>query len=214
MVELRGVSVNVGRSPVLRQVDLELLPGRVIGVTGSNGSGKSTLLETLATLRRPSAGTATILGADLSSPIPPEVRRGICLVGHQVALYPQLSLRENLRFVAALFGRSQQTADQALTAVGLRRAADRRVDRCSLGMSRRADLARVLVVRPSLLLLDEAHAGLDDTAGELVDHLISTVTERGGACMVVAHELQRLMRSTGDIVAVTDGRLSPVGDNL
>jgi heme exporter protein A len=214
LVELAGVSVDIDRSPILRGVNLVLRHGSVVGVTGPNGSGKSTLLETLATLRRPSAGGGTLLGADIGLPVPAEVRRRICLVGHQPALYPQLSLAENLRFVAALLGRPQEAADEALAAVGLRRSADRRVDRCSMGMSRRADLARVFLVEPSLLLLDEAHAGLDERAAELVDHLIGMVSEDGGATVVVAHDRQRLTRVANHIVSLSGGRLSPSGHRL
>jgi heme exporter protein A len=208
VVELLDVSVDVGHSAILRDITLQLLPGGVIGVTGPNGSGKSTLLETLATLRRPSGGTGSVLGASVSSSIPPEIRRQICLVGHQPALYPQLSLRENLRFVAALFHRPERAVDEALSLVGLRRAADRRADRCSLGMTRRADLARVQLVEPSLLLLDEAHAGLDQAAVELIDYLVSSVSQRGGAAVVVAHDWQRLTRLADDVLVLTEGRLS------
>ena len=211
LVQLTDVSVHIAHSAVLRNINLEVPAGQVVGITGPNGSGKSTLLETLATLRRPTAGDGYILGSDLSAPAPPAVRRRICLVGHQPALYAQLSLRENLRLLAALLGRPAHVADDALAVVGLQRAAGRRADRCSLGMARRADLARALVVDPSLLLLDEAHAGLDPAAAELVSHLISTVSAAGGATVVVAHDWPLLPRIADEMLAVSDGRLSSTG---
>ncbi len=158
LISLTGVAVDVGRSPVLRDLDLSLNAGVVLGVRGANGAGKSTLLQLAATLRRPASGIARVLGADLRSAPPPEVRRAICLVGHEPGLYPQLTLRENLRFVADLHRSRPKTVESALHEVGLARSADRRVDQCSQGMVKRADLARALISRPTLLLLDEPHA--------------------------------------------------------
>jgi len=148
-------------TPVLAGLDFTLQSGEVLGVIGANGSGKSTLLQVLATLRRPHRGGGSVLGADARQPVPAAVRAQICLVAHQPALYAQLSLQENLRFVAELFDRPTSIADEALVTVGLSKSAGRRVDRCSHGMVRRADLARALITEPTLLLLDEAHAGLD-----------------------------------------------------
>lgn len=207
VAELAGVSVDIGRSPVLDAVSFRAGPGEVIGVTGPNGSGKSTLLETLATLRRPRLGSVSLFGEPVERPVPAGVRRRICLVAHQPALYPQLTVRENLRLVAALYGRSEASADESLTLVGLHRAAERRVEQCSVGMVRRADLARSVIVDPTLLLLDEAHAGLDHSAVELIDHLVAGVRERGGAAVLVAHDWRRLDHLTHRMVEVDRGRL-------
>ena len=159
VIHLAAIAVEIQRTPVLRGLDLTLAPGQITGITGANGSGKTTLLQLAATLHRPAAGAGRILGADLHGVVPADVRRSICLIGHEAALYPQLTLRENLRFVAAVFGQPRQVADAALDTVGLGRAADRRAGHCSHGMLRRADLARALMSRPWLLLLDEPHAG-------------------------------------------------------
>ncbi|GAA3137444.1 hypothetical protein GCM10010530_67030 [Kribbella aluminosa] len=191
----------------MERVDLELRSGQAMGLVGANGSGKTTVLQVLATLRRPRTGSGEVLGADLSRSVAAQVRRQICLVGHQPALYPQLSLRENLRFVAALLGRGDAVVESALETVGLLRAADRRADRCSQGMRRRADLARVLIGEPRLLLLDEADSGLDPAARELVDHLVASVRGRGGAAVVVSHDRERLGGLVDNVVEVRDGRL-------
>lgn len=209
-VDLTDVAVEIEHTPVLEGLDFTVQRGEVIGVIGANGSGKSTLLQVIATLRRPHRGTGSILGADLRQAVPAQVRTQICLVAHQPALYGQLSLRENLRFVAELFDRPISLADDALATVGLSKSAARRVDRCSHGMVRRADLARALITEPTLLLLDEAHAGLDPAAGALVAHLVAEVVARGGAAVVVAHERDRLDPIADSVVSIDRGRALPI----
>ena len=194
---LRGAAVDIGGTPVLRDVNLRLNPGEVVGLVGANGSGKSTLLRVLATLLPPVSGHGEVLGVDLrdrgsAGAARVRVRTSVTLVGHQPAIYPQLDLVENLRLVAHLIGRDIAEAEQALEIVGLLAAARRRADRCSQGMLRRLDLARALLTRPRLLLLDEAHAGLDRDSVQLVELLTQHVRSRSGACVLVAHERDRL----------------------
>lgn len=206
-VVLTGIAVDVRRTPVLRNLDLDIGAGDVVGIVGANGSGKSTLLKLVATLLRPTAGAGRVLGADLAGRMPGDLRRTICLVGHQPALHPQLSLRENLRFVAAVFDQPARVAEAALDAVGLARAADRRTEHCSHGMVRRADMARALMGHPRLLLLDEPHAGLDQGSADLVDFLIAGVRDRGGAAVVVSHDRTRLDPLVDGVLELADGRL-------
>lgn len=209
VARLDGVAVTVRRTPVLRGLDLLLHGGEVLGVLGANGSGKTTLLHVLAMLIAPTTGRGEVLGAQLGTrgcAVPP----GIALVGHQPALYPQLSLAENLRFVARLTGRDAAAADQTLVAVGLGGASHRRAESCSRGMQRRAELARVLLTAPSLLLLDEVHAGLDRDAVGIVDEVVARVCARGGACVLVSHEPDRLVGLADRLVRIADGRALPV----
>ena len=208
--QLAGVAVTLGRTPVLRDLDLRVQAGEALGALGANGSGKTTLLHLLATLIRPAAGRGEVLGRELGSPECAAVRPAIALVGHLPALYPQLSLAENLRFVARLTGRDERAADRALAAVGLAGAAHRRAERCSQGMQRRAELARVLLTQPSLLLLDEIHAGLDRDAVGLVDDVVAAVRDRGGACVLVSHEPDRLTGVVDRMVRIVDGHAEPV----
>lgn len=209
IAQLHRVAVTVQRTPVLRELDLEIRQGELLGVLGTNGSGKTTLLKVLATLIAASSGTGHVLGAALGGPGCAAVRPLIGMVGHQPALYPQLTLAENLRFVARLTGRDAAAADRSLAAVGLAGAGRRRADRCSQGMLRRTELARVLLTRPRLLLLDEVHAGLDGDAVGLVDEVIRRVRERGGACVLVSHDAARLGGLADRLVRIVDGRALP-----
>lgn len=207
---LAGVGVDVQRVAVLREVDFAVGAGESIGLVGPNGSGKSTLLRVLATLLAPVAGVVRILGAEPATRAWVAVRSRIALVEHAPALYPQLSLRENLRLRARLTGRAAAAADEALDVVGLARAASRRADRCSQGMQRRAALAAVLLTDPQLLLLDEVHAGLDPQSVGLVDLVIGRARRRGGAAVVVSHDVGQLATVTDRVVEIVDGRLREI----
>ncbi|WP_308284408.1 ABC transporter ATP-binding protein [Pseudonocardia oceani] len=213
VARLEDVAVAVHRTPVLLGLDLRLAAGEVLGVLGANGSGKTTLLQVLATLVVPSTGRGQVLGSELGTPGTAAARRRIALVGHLPALYGPLTLAENLRFVARLTGRDEQAADGALAAVGLDGAAGRRAESCSQGMQRRADLARVLLADPSLLLLDEVHAGLDREAVPLVDWVVARVRARGGAAVLVSHEPDRLTGVVDRLVRIVDGAVVPVADS-
>lgn len=203
--------MDVERTPVLRGVDLTVDAGEIVGVVGVNGSGKSTLLRVLATLLAPRGGIGRVLGATLGSRKCAAVRPRIALVGHAPALYPQLTLAENLHLVAALTGVSERAADDALAVVGLAGAAGRRAEKCSQGMQRRAELARVLCTGPELLLLDEVHAGLDPQSRGLVELVVVRVRRDGGACVAVSHEHDRLRDLADRAVEIRDGRVRPLG---
>ena len=202
--------MTVERTPVLRGVDLTVAAGEAVGLVGGNGSGKSTLLRVLATLLAPRSGTAHVLGARLGTREVERVRPAIAMVGHAAALYPRLTLAENLRFWCRLSGRDAGAAGAALRMVGLERAADRPADRCSHGMLRRAELARAWLASPRLLLLDEADAGLDRSSAALVDLLVTEARGRGGCAVVVSHEQERLGSTVDRLVEIEAGALRPV----
>jgi len=208
LASLEDVGLRIGNTMILRRAKLTLEPGEKVGLLGPNGSGKTTLLRVLATLLRPTSGSGIVLGAELGTDAVYDVRSRITMVGHLPGLYPELTLGENTRFVARLSGRPAEAADEALTQVGLGGASERRADQSSKGMLRRAELARALLVRPTLLLLDEAHAGLDAEAIGLVDAIADRVVARGGAVVLVSHEPDRL--TVDRSVQIIDGTLEEV----
>jgi heme ABC exporter ATP-binding subunit CcmA len=209
IAELSDVGVRFGRMPVLRDVDLMINPGEAVGIVGPNGSGKSTLLRVLATLLKPSVGTATVLGATVGSNGVLAARQRIALLGHHPGLWGELTLMENLTFVARLAGAATDGADRALEVVGLGGVKHRRADHSSHGMQRRVEFARVLLTRPEFLLLDEAHAGLDKAAQALVRAAVLSVQERGGGVVLVSHEPDRMLPLVSTTYRLDRGTLVP-----
>ena len=192
---------------MLSECRLTLLPGESLGVAGPNGAGKSTLLATIATFIPPTDGVGTVLGVPLGTRQTPVVRPRIGWSGHLPALYPDLTLGENLAMTAQLSGHSAEEGHRALEQMGLGGALSIRTDRCSNGMQRRADLARLLIGRPSLILLDEPDAGLDRDAASVIGQLIQRTTSRGGAALCVSHDPGRLSDWTDRVMHIREGRI-------
>lgn len=207
IVHFEKVGVSLGGQRVLSELDLTLDAGQRLGIVGPNGSGKTTLVRTAATLVRVDRGRATVLGTEVGSSQLNSVRPSIGLIGHHPSLLPELSLEENLNHIARLSGIDTARIPKAIDVVGLTDAADRKARESSFGMQRRIEIAHHLLFRPRLLLLDEAASGLDDSARDLVEALISTVCESGGAAIVVSHDRVHLDRLCRSVLALESGRL-------
>lgn len=191
-VEFNGVAARIGVATILRDVQLVVDPGESVGLFGSNGAGKTTLLRVIATLLRPSGGSAFVLGADLATHDRFSIRRRIGMIGHTPALYPELSLVANLEFSAKVTGVDESRAREALSTVGLGGAAERLAGESSHGMQRRVEFAREIMLAPDLLLLDEPHSALDPSAIELVEHIVADVLKRQGAVVLVSHDVEKV----------------------
>ena len=208
LIRLEGVAARAGSATILREVNLRVAAGEAVALYGANGAGKTTVLRVLATLLPPAAGRVEVLGVDLATPDRFEVRGRIGLIGHTPALYPELSLRANLAYVADIAGHDTGAVDRVLQMVGLAGAAERPVEAASHGMQRRCEIARELMRMPEILLLDEPHSALDDSAVALVAHLVSSVTDRGGCAVVASHDRHQVDKLTGRQVLLESGSLS------
>lgn len=202
-----------GRSAALAGVSLEVDAGRCIALLGPNGAGKTTLLRVLATLLRPTYGTARVDGLDVTRHAD-QVRERIAFLSHASGLYGDLTARENLRFAATMLGvepgEARDRIPEVLEAVGLARAADRRVTTFSAGMRRRLALGRTILGRPSLVLLDEPHAALDADGMELVARLLAGWREVGVTTLVASHQAERLTEVTDGTVTLDGGLVTEI----
>ena len=185
VIELDGLTRVFGERVALADLTLTVAAGTTLVVFGPNGAGKSTLLRILATLLRPQAGTAKVLGHPLATEAW-KVRGHVGLLGHEALLYRDLTVRENLRFHARLHGVGLERIDALLDAVGLRDRGDDAVRDLSRGLTQRAAVCRAVLHDPALLLLDEPRANLDPRSVELVEPLIGRAS--GRTRVVTSHD--------------------------
>ena len=199
-VALEGVGRAYGERVALRDVTFALPEGATVAVFGANGAGKTTLLRILATLLRPHAGTATVLGALL----PREAwkaRGRLGLLGHEPLLYRDLSARENLRYHARLHRVEPARADALLERVGLAARADDPVRTLSRGMAQRAAICRAVLHEPALLLLDEPLANLDPGGAAAVAPLIGS-----GTRVLISHDVEQGLAEADWVLGLRAGR--------
>jgi len=208
-VAASGLGKRYGDLWALRDLDLEVEPGQVLGLLGHNGAGKSTAIRILTTLAQPTEGSATVAGFDVTAQ-PDEVRRRIGVAAQEATVDGLLSARLNLELVGRLHGRSKAQAraraDELLELVGLSDVADRLVKTFSGGMRRRLDLVASLVARPQVLFLDEPTTGLDPRSrNDLWDQLRDLVRE-GTTLVLTTQYLEEADRLADHVVVLDHGR--------
>ncbi|HXA22934.1 MAG TPA: heme ABC exporter ATP-binding protein CcmA [Acetobacteraceae bacterium] len=183
MLQAAGLAAFRGERLVFRDIDFAVAAGGALLLTGPNGSGKSTLLRLLAGLLRPAAGMLIWDGEDALSDPPMHAMR-VAYVGHQDAVKPGLTAAENLHFAARLSGAD---VGEALLTVGLEELADLPARMLSAGQKRRLALARLVLSRASLWLLDEPTLGLDTASVERLGNMLGAHRARGGLVVAATH---------------------------
>jgi ABC-2 type transport system ATP-binding protein len=203
-VEARDLRKAFGPIPAVDGIDLSLAPGRIYGLLGPNGSGKTTLIRLLVGLARPSGGDARVLGTAMPS------RTMLSRIGYMTqstGLYPELSVWENLRFFANLYGVVER--ERLMRPLALVDLADRLgtpVLELSGGMRQRLSLACALVHEPPVLFLDEPTVGVDPALRvQFWDHFRSLA--RAGATLLVASHVMDEADRCDELLFIRDGRL-------
>lgn len=210
VVEARALVRRFGTTPVLAGVDLCAEAGEIVGIFGPNGAGKTTLVRVLATLLSPSAGTVCLFGADAFGPQASRLRRRIGLVGHETFLYPDLTGTENLVYYARLYSvpDAARRANELLAWAGLAEHGARPMRSYSRGMAQRLALARALVHRPELLLLDEPFSSLDVGGAEEVEHALQRMRAEGKTMLLTTHDVERGLRVADRVYILNRGRVA------
>ena len=208
-VQTRGLTKRYGDTWALRDLDLDVPAGTVLGLLGHNGAGKTTAIRILTTLAVPTSGTAAVAGHDVATQ-PHAVRRSIGVAAQQATVDGLLTAQANLVMVGRLYGlprrEAGRRAGELLERFGLAEQAGDLVKTFSGGMRRRLDLAASLVPQPSVLFLDEPTTGLDPRSrGELWDTLRNLVRE-GTTIVLTTQYLEEADRLADDIVVLDHGR--------
>ena len=214
MLQVDGLRKAFGKRVAVDDVSFAVAPGETYGLLGPNGAGKTTTISLICGLLVPDAGTAAIAGADILSE-PLTAKAAIGLVPQDIALYPDLSARENLR----LFGRLQglnghdlsNRIDETLDLVGLADRAEERIEAYSGGMKRRANIATGLLHRPKLLVLDEPTVGVDPQSRNAILESIEALGGAGLSMLYTTHCMEEAERLCHRVGIIDEGRLIAEG---
>ena len=208
-VRIEKVAKRYGSERALAGVSLELRANSMCALLGHNGAGKSTLVGVVSTLVRPTAGEVAYEAS--GKPLQGEdVRREIGLLAHASLCYGELSAIENLELFAGLYDvdGSPAAISKLLDRVGLEpRARDRAARTYSRGMLQRLALARALLPKPSLLLLDEPFTGLDRGGALALGEELGRLKESGTIVVVVTHDLEAISGRTDHVAILRRGAL-------
>ena len=233
IMRARGLEMSFGQTRALRGVDLDLLTGEVLAVTGPSGSGKSTLLHVMAGVLVPDAGSVGYHGGkasgDVSAQVAEDISVNIAALDEAARsrlrlnefgfifqfgqLLPDLSALDNVTIPLLLAGtprrRALAQARETLGELGLSEHLDKRPTQLSGGQAQRAAVARALVTNPRLLFADEPTGSLDSLAAErTMEVLLNSVHSRGAALVIITHDA-RVAAYADREVTVRDGRISP-----
>jgi ABC-type multidrug transport system ATPase subunit len=217
VAQLENVSRLFGRFAALRQVSTIFESGRCYVLLGENGAGKSTLLRVLAGLLEPTLGRVRHFpgeeGAEQQNSEERQraIRARIGYMSHAPMLYDEFSAIENLRYFAGLYrGRALWTPEEALGAVALDPALLRPVGQYSQGMRQRASLARVLIARPELILLDEPFSNLDSRSASQMLLLLGRLRDEGRCIVLTTHQRELAVPLADKVLTMEAGRLASI----
>ncbi len=223
-LELQGIALSFGGVHALRGIDLQVAPGELRAIIGPNGAGKSSLINVISGLYRPDAGQIRIAGhAFAQVPTPRLARLGVARTFQNLALFKGLTVRDNIAlgrvhaarasFAEQLLGwgrarrewnAAREEAREAIALLGLAAVQDRLAGSLPYGLQKRVELARALVARPHLLLLDEPLAGTTVTEKNEMAALIRLARDRHGAAVVLIEHDIGIVLGLSDRVAVLD----------
>ncbi|WP_334319285.1 ATP-binding cassette domain-containing protein [Termitidicoccus mucosus] len=189
-------------------------PGRIYGLLGANGAGKTTALRMLATLLRPSAGTARVAGFDVAAE-PDKVRAHMGFLATSTALYGRLTARETIRYFGRLNGLGDAEiaarTERLVTELDMAEFIDRRVEKFSTGMKQKVSIARTLIHEPPVMIFDEPTIGLDVMAARTILRFIRECRARGKAVVYSTHVMSEVEKLCDRIGIVHGGRLLAEG---
>lgn len=209
VIEIRNLTKSFGSHVALRGVDLTIAEGEFLTLVGPNGAGKTTLIRILATLSRPTAGEVWVGGWNLADGAA-KVRQRIGFISHQPLLYGDLTAEQNLRFYGqmySVFGLPDRI-DEVLEMVGLLARQHDPVRTFSRGMQQRLSIARAILHRPAVMLMDEPYTGLDQQAAAMLDEVMQRVGTAWHTVVMTTHDLDRGLVMSDRLAVLSNGQLA------
>lgn len=220
MIEILNLSKEFKNVKAVDNISFNVKKGIVFGLLGENGAGKTTTLRMLATILKPTNGTAIINGFDLLKE-PEKVRSQIgILFGGETGLYDRLTARENIKYFGRLNGLSEKEVNKRIEELTkyleMDDYIDRRAGKFSKGMKQKVSIARSIIHNPPIMFFDEPTSGLDVTAIRLVHDFIRKLKEEGKTIIFSSHSMSEVEKLCDEVAIINKGRIVEVSsiDNL
>jgi ABC-type multidrug transport system ATPase subunit len=207
-VSADSVSKSYGEIEAVRGVSFGLRPGEVVGLIGPNGAGKTTIIRMISTLLRPSSGSISVCGLDVTKE-PKEVRRVIGVFPEIAGLYEKLTVYQNLRFYASFYDVDDQNA-RILDYLEMFDLADRKdmaVGKLSKGMKEKIIFIRTVIHDPKVILLDEPLTGLDPDSRIILKELLKRFGQAGKAILLSSHTLSEVENICDRVILIDAGKV-------
>ena len=213
MIAIHSVqlSKSYGHYKIFEDLCFSLPVGECFVLFGPNGAGKTTLLQVLATLKRPTSGRFEILGYDGVTE-KSAIRNSVMILAHGSYLYDDLNAVENLQFASALRGKTPASRDitRALDFVGIGAFRDLKIRFFSAGMKKRLALAKVFLIEPKVLFLDEPYNALDDKGVGITNDLIRNLLNKGGTAFMTTHDRLKATQVASQAGILNQGIITPL----
>ncbi len=207
-IETQGLTKSFSNHLALRGIDLEVKCGESVVIFGPNGAGKTTLIKVLATIMNPSSGKVLVNGLSLKDNAE-EIRRRIGVVAHQTFLYSNLTAYENLEFYSRMYDvpGHKERIHEVVTMVGMTSRLHDRVGTLSRGMQQRLSIARSLLHKPAIMLLDEPETGLDQHAISMLWEALQTADSGKRTIILTTHSLERGLELGDRLLILAQGKI-------
>ncbi|MBS1006663.1 ABC transporter ATP-binding protein [Levilactobacillus brevis] len=209
-IQVQHLAKHFKTTSALRDLSFTVHQGEIFGFLGPSGAGKTTTLKILTGQLAPSAGTATVLGHDVTQ-LTPAIYEHVGIVTHNSGLYDRLSVTANLRFFAKLLGVATTKVTPLLARVGLSEQQHQLAGKLSQGQRKRLILARAVLHAPAVLFLDEPTSGLDPSTALAIHHLIRDLRDQGTAIFLTTHNMTEATKLCDQVALLNDGQIVELG---
>lgn len=212
MLELKNIGKAYGSTQILKDIDLCIMDGEIVSILGPSGCGKTTLLNLILGLTEVTEGSILFNGADITD-VPME-KRGFNIVFQDYALFPNLNVQQNITY--GLKNRpevsSQEEVEELVRLLGLAEHLDKRIHQLSGGQKQRVALARTLVMKPKILLLDEPLSALDGVIKESIKQKIKEIARTYSlTTIIVTHDPEEALTLSDKVLIINKGQISQYG---
>jgi ABC-2 type transport system ATP-binding protein len=209
-IRVQGLGKNFGKIQAVQEVSFEVEVGQIVSLLGPNGAGKTTTLSMLACLLRPNSGDAWITGHSINTE-PAAVKQAIGVVPQEIALYSDLSAKENLQFWGKMYGlrgpKLNQRVEEVLELVGLTDRQKGPVARFSGGMKRRLNIGVALLHRPQVLYMDEPTVGIDPQSRRNILDSVKKLNREGMTVLYTTHYMEEAQELSNRIIIMDQGKV-------